>query len=84
MATMASAVNFNLTGQFMRNRYKPPMAIAISQPSFEPVQKNAAPPRRQVIAMTIARIAGRNFFVPNASVNASGINNRTAPASALG
>ena len=80
----ASAAIFNFAGHFKRNKYKPPSAIAISQPSFEPVQKNPAPPRKQVSPTTIARIAGRNFFAPKASVSDRGSSSRIAPASALG
>jgi hypothetical protein len=44
---VTAAVNLNLAGQSSRNRKIPKTPMPSSQPSLEPVQKKAAPPRKQ-------------------------------------
>ena len=80
-----NVASFNRIGHCKRNKHELPMASAISQPSFEPVQKNAEPPRKMVSAMTAARMGGRSRLVRlNAKTSDTGSNSRIRPASALG
>ena len=82
---MVNAAHFNRAGHFNRNKHTPPSAMAMSQPSLDPVQKNPAPPRKSASAMTSARMTGRSRLVLlNASTSETGNSSKTAPASALG
>ena len=80
-----NAAHLNRAGHCNRNIQAPPTAMAMSQPSFDPVQKNPAPPRKSASAMTAARIVGRNRFVLlKANTSETGNSSRIAPANAFG
>src|SRR5665213_3531143 len=76
MKTVATAASLIFFGQSSRSRKTPAMPMPMSQPSFEPLQKNAAPPRKMASAIVARRMKGLKFFVaPNASASDAGHSN---------